>query len=317
MSTRTKYTKWTAGLMGAALLAGALVSGSQAAAAELSDGTLLVVTGNVEEAYNRGAHTGDLRTTGDVDTWVKDLVAKTPRTPDVVLLQEVRGASADYIATQLRKKTGDDFRVAVNAGATPVQEYDKQNKQIIRDTAIILNKTTMSTVDRGGFLTGEYPASASNGGKLKWKKTAYMLAEYKATGAKIALASVHFTTAGDFKDAEASNTYRGKWANQIVNKLDARYPNRDATQIGGDFNAIRCWRGSFNSCQEASFWKLFTSSPHNFSDLLWDMPDPSTHSGIRKETGVDYIFSSARPLRGDVYKTDGADHKVRWALVNS
>ncbi len=316
--TRSRIKSFVAVSAVATVAAGLLTAASprpDVAQAQAGQAHVLTVIANVEEAYNTDTNRNDLDSRTDVKNWVLKLLDETPGNPDVLLLQEVTGNSAEYVASVLRNRTGNaNFRVVKKAWTPAARDYD--TKQIIRDTAIILNLTTMQVADGGRYYTGTYPGDVAVccGLPLKFKQAAVMLAKHRATGVTSALSSVHLTRKKDFRTLDASEHYRAKWSRQIYEMIMRRYPGRDATTIGGDFNQDRCVTGEFKSCEDARFYDRDTES-FRFHDIVWEMP-ADTGSGMLKASGVDYIFSSGTSDRGGIFETPDVDHKTRWAILD-
>jgi exonuclease III len=272
-----------------------------------------VITANLEEAYGRDAHSGDMARMNELPVFAERAQATVPYAPDVVLLQEVRAKSARRAAEVLTSKFRQKFVVAVMPGDHPTTDYP--NKQIHKETSILLNTVTMKQSSRGGFIKNTYSRSVATGGKVAIHKQAQVLATQRSSGKTFALTSLHYARVRDFKTRQASNKARAAWSRQIVSTMHRKYPNADVTHIGGDFNTIRCFSGAFASCKEAAFWKYMHSA--GFLDTLWFAP-ADTFSGILKFTGVDYIFSTARPLDGGQDERGGySDHKMRWVRLAS
>lgn len=292
------------------------VPGAAAGPRNTEDGEILVLTMNLEEAYSMGV--GDTRDNFEVDNFATRVRDVVPQTPDVVLLQEVNYQTSDLAARKLSQRLGDRFIVAVRPKRNTTVEYP--SKQVHTETAILLNSATMAIDDRGGYIDSTYPKSAAApGDKVNVRRHAFMMASERTTGIKVPLVSVHYAMVKSFKTEQLSNEYRGKWSRQIENKLARRYQadsTSRATVVGGDFNASRCVSGSFDSCKEASYVKVFTSAPHKYVDTLRELGLPA---------GVDVLFSTGRPLRGDWDYTGDfsendrkrfySDHRFRWVVV--
>jgi hypothetical protein len=297
----------------AALAMGALVAPSQGRAVHTPPRELTTVIANLNKAYG-GSHTGRLNDMSSVRAFVRRALEMTIYPPDVVLLSEVRARPAKAAARAFSNKTGDTYKVAAMPGKVATKDYP--GKQIHKDTAIILNATSMKQMSRGAFMTHKYTrAEAAKGQKLKFKKTAYTSAVQRSGGGLYAFASVHLAPSDTLRSKAISNSLRRKWARQIKTKLHNKFPNAVMRNIGGDFNMSRCYSGSFASCQEAKFWSYLTS--HGYVDSLYSMPkaQPGNVNCDKRETGVDYIFSTGNPLKGRTDSRGGySDHKLRWAL---
>ena len=300
-------------VMGAALWSPATVT---AAPGKSPDDRVLVVTANLREAYPDG---NDLQNDGDMRVFVKRLLAQVPFAPDVLLLQEVRKQSATFVARHLSRKTGRSYAAVVKPPRDIITE--EQGRSVHTETAIVLNRSTMLPISRGGYIRTSYErADAAPGQKVNVKRHAHIAAEERSTGTKIAIMSLRFVHITDLRSREVSFRYRYRWSNQVARFIARRYPATATGMrvIGGDFNAVRCLNNDPRSCREAGFWKLMTGDRYSYLEALF-------HSGLA--TGVDYIFA-----RNDVvdagfdrnYNADRAerglqpyysDHRFRWGVI--
>ena len=280
-------------------------------------GEILVLINNLEEAFTRDFN--DLKSNFEVDNFAKRVRDVVGEDPDVVLLQEVNYQTAGLAAERLTARLGSTYSVVIRPRRNTTIEYP--TKQVHTETAILINKSTMKVEDKGGYINTSYPLSASAAGqRVQVRRHALAMVSEKATGIKVPLVSVHYAQVSSFKTEKLSNEYRGKWSRAIENKMARKY-NADSSEraavVGGDFNASRCYKGSFASCVEASWWKVFNSSPHNYTDTLRVLDTA--------EAGVDVIWSQGTPLRGtwdengDFRYSDKdrfySDHRMRWVVV--
>ena len=312
-----RFSRSTIGVAAAiGLTAQALFAPVGAGSTNTADNRVLVVIANVEEAYGQG--TRDTANMFEIANFVKRLVPQTPFFPDVLLLQEVNYKSAGLVAQQMSKKTGQRYIVAVRPVRRTTVVFP--NRSVHTETGIVINARTMKIAKRGGFYAASYPKSASAPGvDPHIRRHAHVMLQEKATGLKVPVMSVHFTRERDMKSRTVSNFYRGEWAKEIEALMQRRYradAAAKASNVGGDFNMVRCVSGNFASCKVARFWKIFTSAPHKYADSLFDMGLPA---------GVDIIFTN-----GDVFdggwdengqfpesdrKNYYSDHRFRWAVV--
>ncbi|MEA2460432.1 MAG: hypothetical protein QOH90_609 [Actinomycetota bacterium] len=301
-----------AGVAAAGLLALGLATAPVQAAAT-PPRQIVTVIANVNKAYG-GIHEGkSIHDMSSIKAFVTRAVQMTPSAPDVVLLQELRKEGAAAAAKSFTNKTGDKYIVAVGPPRNhPTLDYAA--KQIHTETAILLNTASMEKSSGGGFIKSSYTHAEGSGGKIKVKKNAFVLATQKSSGLTVALASVHYTPVGDLKSKAVSDRLRGEWSKQIATTLHNKYPTAGLTNIGGDFNTIRCFSGAFKSCKEAAFWKYL--STHGFVDSLYVLPQPGgggAESCMTRATGVDFVFSTGNPQAGGIDTHGGySDHKLRW-----
>lgn len=275
---------------------------------------ITTVIANLDKAYG-GSYIGrSIHDMSSIKAFVAGTIDLVKYYPDVLLLSEIRAEGAKAAAKFLTNKTNQKYIVAVYPGQHPVTEYP--GKQIHKETTIILNATTMKQHDRGGFFKSTYTRDeAAPKKKIAVKKHAYVSARQISSGGLYAFTSVHFTPVSSLKSKAVSDRLRKVWSEQIRTKMHRKYPNAVMTNLGGDFNTIRCYSGAFKACQEAKFWKYLTGQ--GFVDSLYVLPlaKPGPDSCMTRATGVDYIFSTGQPLNGGIdYKGGYSDHEFRWAV---
>ncbi|HET7481360.1 MAG TPA: hypothetical protein VFK89_00730 [Actinomycetota bacterium] len=305
----------------AAALGGSPASAQGGAPTNTADREILVVTANLEEAFSR--HTGDSKDPFEIGNFAARVVDLTPALPDVLLIQEINHDNSLLLARKLTQESGQRYFVGALPRRAVTVEYPKVNpwKEVFSETAIILNKTQMSKIGDDGVYTASYPRSAAAPGEVvSVKRHAYMLAQEKSSGVKVPLVSLHYAMVKGFKTERLSNKYRGIWSRDIENLLARKYNADDTTrlsEIGGDFNASRCYKGAFSSCQVAAWEKVLTSAPHQRIDSL--------RSIDAAPAGVDVIFTNGRALdggwdeHGDFRESDRqhfySDHRFRWVVL--
>ena len=219
----------------AALVMGALVAGSNAFAgpsaasreAQTPLNTLVVVTANLNEAYDDK----DLRSMKELAPFAGRVVASTPHDPDIMLLQEVRRASAEYVADKMSKETGDRYVVATKLSKEPYRSTAR--KWIERDVAVVLNTKTMKSLGKSGVVTTPKPWGVKD--KAMYKEHAYVLAQVRSTGDKIAALSLHFPPSPG--DRSSFPGKFSKWTRKVASAMKNKFPS--ATRVvGGDFNQV-------------------------------------------------------------------------------
>jgi hypothetical protein len=318
-SLRTLFPLALVGLLVASLVVGG--SAVAQAPSNTPDRQVLIVTANLEEAFSR--HTGDAKDPFEIGNFAERVVAMTPYLPDVLLLQEVNHDTTQLLARKLTHESGQRYTVGVLPRRATTVEYPKQNpwKEVFTETAIVINSETMGRVGRGRFYTAGYPRSAAAQGEVvSVKRHAYMLGKEKSSDIRLPLVSLHYAMVKGFKTEALSNKYRGKWSHALENlmakKFDADNPER-LSEIGGDFNASRCFKGEFQSCKVASWERVLTSAPHVYKDSL--------RSIDAAPAGVDVIFTNGRVLsggwdeHGDFPESNRqkyySDHRFRWVVL--
>ena len=320
----TSRTGRRIGALATAALAGLLSlpligSGAQAGLLcrnQSPDGQIAVANNNVEER-----DPVDMKNHGDMETFVNRLLNgagnaqghQIPYTPDVLLLQEVRGSSADYIGGLLTAATGCTFALAVSPGENYVVKND--DPVILRETAILLNTDTMEKVGNSGYIVTKYDRSQADPGvKRTYKSHAWGMAQDLQSGETISLASLHLVKDGSLRNLEVARKLKNKWSRQIAGALKNKFPNADLSAIGGDFNANRCNFGDHN-CPGAPFWRSLTQD-FNYRDSYWVIKDFGRY--------IDYIFAKKFVVDADEdneYDQSSdpfySDHQFRWATLAS
>jgi hypothetical protein len=220
----------------------------------------------------------------------------------------------------LTRRTGQRYIVAVRPIRNTTIEYP--DKAWHTETAIVINARTMAVAKRGGYFAALYPSSAAAPGeRIQVKNHAHVLLREKGTGLEVPVASVHYTNAGNMRSASVSDYWRGVWSRKLERLMHRRYrasAPAKLSNIGGDFNMVRCASGSFQSCKEAKFWETLTSAPHEYTDSMHDLGFP---------TGVDFVFTTGEALRGGIdengkfpesdRKNYYSDHRFRWTVVSN
>ena len=278
---------------------------------------VLVVIANLKEAWG----TEDLGNLREMRVFTRRLINKLPARPDVLLLQEVRHRSASRVASLLGEKTNDAYRVAVDPGRQPSRRISEIRVRYT-ETAILLNKDTMSKASQGAFIRSNYKARhRAPSTDVSIFRQALLLAKEDATGTTIAVASVHLLVQGRLKTLWLSERYRDRWAKQVADELRARYARSDITVIGGDFNQDLCKYDFSPDCSPRSdYYESLTNGPYDFIDAEREVDD-AAH-------GIDLIFTSGTTFSGsadanyDPWMSPNdpkyySDHRFRWAMVGS
>lgn len=290
--------------------AGVAVTPVNAAPATSPPGQVVIVTTNLQEAYGEK----DVKDPRDLDVYVARLMTLLPAAPDVLLLQEMRRSSARSLASRLSTATGFTYRVAVEPARNPhVQRNGRIHK---RETAIVLNTSTMAKVDRGGFIRLDIPRDEMAAGlKPVTKYAARLLVRERGTGLKVPVVSIHLPLSSEFRSDSIANSRRGRFAKKVVRILKERYtglsPRLDT--VAGDFNENR-FIGDTERIQP--FYKVFTQY-NNYRDAL---------VVLKQGYGVDLIFTRAGIMAGDrddSYNTKTtdpdefySDHQLRWMTLS-
>lgn len=312
MSSRfaTRLPKAVPPLAALCLLLGLYGTPAQAASSDTEPYRVLVVTANLREAY--GAD--DVSDHQDMAIFVDRLTAQVPLTSDVLLLQEVRHSSAQWVAQRLSDQTGSQFVVTVDPGAKPTHQEGRLTR--FRETAILLNHDTMAGDGPGTYLpTRPKSSEVPEGAKPSITEHAVIGSVERSTGMALSFASVHFPPKNRLRDS-VEKAVRMRWAQNVANYTDDRYPST-LRSVGGDFNSSRCITGGGDGCSLSPFWSGITEN-ERYRDGVYSV----AHNG-----GVDFVFTGAGTYQADVdstYDPDKAwgdstrfysDHRFRWAVL--
>lgn len=301
--------------------AGALAPSSVAQAAGHSPaGEILVVTTNLQEAWDTG---GDMKDMSEMKPYVARLIDQTPYLPDVLLLQEVRLKSAKYVAELLTNETGETYTLAVKPPRRPWTQNPQRRTET--ETAILMNSETMEKIDNGGFiaLTYERKHAADKSVRVETTRHARVSLKELDGGAEFAGASVHLQY-GRLASKELDYRYQEKWTNQLARTLKGKYPNA-TRNVGGDFNENRCRDTSKGArdCRKSPFWTNLTQDPWSYKDVMFERFKAGDRGmGLG---GVDFIFTTGRAIRAgsdlSYDKTDPnqfySDHRFFWVVVGA
>ena len=250
--------------------------------------------------------------------FVRRLLDKLTMRPDVLLLQEVSHKSARKVARLLTERTTDTYGVAVDAGDQVTIKLSP-SKYFHRETAIVINRTTMAKVSSAYLRTSYAHKHASGTSKVGVRRQSLMLAEEKASGFRLALASVHLATKGALRTHDLSQRYRNQWAKQVVATLRQRYPAAGNTvTVGGDFNQDMCEYAIKKDCRPwAPFYKTYVDGL-GLQDSVRNVigghgVDFVFTEGRVEDAGKDatYVWKNVQNDPSRFY----SDHAFRWAVV--
>lgn len=311
---RTKLAMVGAMLM--TVIAQASLPAATAQTQNSPDSRILIVTENIEEAFGMGRNDpGDMF---EIPNFVERLIPRTPFLPDVLLMQEVNYKSSAYLAREMTRQSGQRYVVVARPRQRTTIEYPHQS--VHEETGIIINAQTMRVVKKSRYTQTDYPRSAAaSGQRPQGRRHAHMMLAEKGTDLQVPVMSLHFARTSDMKSLSVSDSYRAEWARKIESLMQRRYgadADGKVSNVAGDFNMDRCVTGSFASCQEARFWKTFTSRPHRYKDSQYDAGLP---------IGVDIIFTTGQvfdagwdehgKFNESNRKNYYSDHRFRWVVV--
>jgi hypothetical protein len=284
-------------------------------------GKILIVTENLEEGFNPT----DLKNMREVRVFVGRLLDRLPYEPDILLLQEVRTKSAEYVARVLRKRTGHSYRVGTRPGRRPYRQTP--TKVIKSDTAVVYSAKTMKKLD-AGFVKTSWPARHGDAREQALKRkhikrNAYAHFRERQGRATAAVASIHWP--GTMRSQKHVNRYGRKWSARIAKFLQRKFPLKPIKvhAIGGDFNRPSHRHTESGEKVPYPFWRTLTSD-HGYNDAVWTVDARPDNEDITNG-GVDYIFARARIVRAGVdhaYDKRAvppskyySNHRFRWTVV--
>lgn len=291
-------------------------------------GRLLIVSANLDLAFPK--RSPNPTQTGAFADRVASIL---PHAPDALLLQEVDRPNASKLAAQLSEKL--PFTYAVKAAPNdPVVDKSSGTEDVVGDTAIILNTTTMKALERPGLISTRYRADdRAPQTKPKAKQHVYLVAGQRGGSLKVAMSSVHFVPAERLASPIVGFCYKGQWTQKIVRLLSGRYPTaRHLHVIAGDFNNRRCLATTETvQCDTWPFWFALVHK-WGFDDAVFAVhgkSDETLREQYRKgatysKLRVDYIFTTGALMDASHDTTYGAipsdpgfysDHRLVWALI--
>lgn len=269
-------------------------------------GRVLVVSANLYETDY-----GDVYDSSDLRVFVRRMFRQVPRSPDVVLLQELWGRSASAVAGIMSRRSPDRYAVAMPA-ADPPWRQPSSSYVVGTDSAIVVNTRTMRIKRSGHLRLGYDPSKAT--GEVRVKRHPYALMKERRGNFALPVVSVHFPKAEHFTTRKVSRNVKARWMRTLTRRLGRIFPNefhRKRRVIAGDFNNPRCQRNAplckFTSAYRVATRKLGYRDSVNIMNG-WDNP-------------IDFIFSKAPVSQSGVdhaskkQKRRYSDHRFRWALL--
>ena len=291
-------------------------------------GRLLIVSANLDLAFPKRppnpAQTG---------AFADRIASILPYAPDAILLQEVDRPNVSKLAAQLSERLPFTYAVK-GAPNDPVVDKSSPKEDVVGDSAIIINNTTMRALERPGVISTRYRADdRAPQTKPRAKQHVYVAAGERGGSLKVAMASVHFVPAERLASTTVGFCYKGQWTQKIIRVLNGRYPTTGHLHvIAGDFNNRRCLATTETvQCETWPFWFGLVQKS-GFDDAIFAVhgqSDETLREQYRKGAGfsklrVDYIFTTATVMDASHDTTYGAipsdpgfysDHRLLWALI--
>ncbi|MDQ4143939.1 MAG: hypothetical protein M3198_09395, partial [Actinomycetota bacterium] len=146
-----------------------------------------------------------------------------PIIPDVVLLQEVRADVVATVKAAFEEKTSCDFMIAANAAKSAFRWADPKTrtKQIGQDTAVLMNKNTM-TYEQSGYVSNSYRAKFAVGPVVVKKHAWAWMQEIDGDPSdnhlplEVLATSAHYPRGSKFKSKEIELTLKRKFSKRIA-----------------------------------------------------------------------------------------------------
>jgi endonuclease/exonuclease/phosphatase family metal-dependent hydrolase len=293
----------------------------------------LVVTWNLKEAFERA----DLTEKRDVRAAAQRLATALPRLPDVVLLQEVIGSSAAEIARLLTTTTKKPYEVVAAPPATTHIIKWAPPRQTIRDSAILVNQSTMEKVRRVSWIATTFDPRDRDPEAPMLTTTEHPVAllEHRGSGQRLVVVVAHFVH-GQGMTKASEDSYKASWLRQIGQRVERTFgadAQVTARVIAGDLNTNRCVRQPEKiKGKEREFWKVMTAEM-GYLDAVYVTNCESDESlmaqyrrGQRLATKrIDYIFVKGNVKAAshdlDYDPAEGSeewatDHRLVYALVD-
>jgi hypothetical protein len=260
-----------------------------------------------------------------------------PKTPDVLLLQEVSRSAAVKTAGNLSARFGVRFAAVVRPARSlwvKLRVHDgKLNGVDVykKNTAIVVNTRTIKYV-KGGYLSTPQLERDRTDGIRTIQHQAHALLREKQTGIKVSAMSIHFNSNNFFPSPEQGRIRRTVWSKKVAAFARRRYTGTTSRLIAGEFCQRRCRRGGLESigCEVSRFWRILTHE-FGYRDAVFAAnrtSDEDLEEQARSRDGkpmrIDYIFARPKVVRAsrDIgYTADKgdsnyiSDHRGNWALV--
>jgi hypothetical protein len=298
-------------LTGAVLLA--LVAGipfgfrssAEAAPRNTPGDRLTIVTANLLEGFDNA----DLHDMRELKVFTRRVLDLVPNLPDAMLLQEVRARSARHVARLMSRKSGQRYRVAVNAGRRP---YRRRAGTVYKqDCAIVINTTTARVTGATGYLKIRYRQK----GRRTVKKNAYAFVARRNTKVEEPISTALLST-----HVPGSNL--APRVRTMAEFLQRRFPKTSVRQmsvVGGDFNRAAS-TGPWDNPRWHRWWKVMTGARYRYVDTVYSAERNRGINFIFARRGVvnagwdeKYDFRAARGDRRRFY----SNHAFRWAVVKN
>jgi endonuclease/exonuclease/phosphatase family metal-dependent hydrolase len=292
------------------------------------------VSWNVREVFEPD----DLRGNEDMEAAARRLAYNLPRGADLILLQEVNGASAREIARLLSTLSKTKHEVVA---APPLSTHIMKTSpphQTTRDTAIVTNSETMKKVGRVRWLSCSFDAEDADpeAQHLTTHQEPCVLVEHIPSQKRVVAVAAHFVQDQGIRDMPTENSYKAQWLRDIAGEIEKSLPpgpKRVASIIGGDLNVDRTpGYPEKVKGKERDFWKVMTKDM-GYVDAVFEMnseSDEMLQAQYRRGSRpagkrIDYIFIKGTVTAAshdlDYDPPEGSpgwatDHRLVWAEIS-
>jgi hypothetical protein len=190
----------------------------------------------------------------------------------------------------------------------------------------VINKKTMTATTKG-HITHKYKLSQSSpGDPVRWKRTAWALLHKHNEGnddsIDVPTAALHFPKWREFSSNQVSCNLKGKWANQIMNKLDAvettfeTYNPAEEVEFkawGGDTNNFRKNHPDCDPGDTPLYANATSRAPVPYRDVIVTLVNPTTNP-------IDFLFTTGNIAAAGVDEntptgSGPSEHDARWGLI--
>ncbi len=181
---------------------------------------LLVVNANLRESHPNWPddiraqdRLLDLESMQELTNFANHVREHVPYAPDILLLQEVIGPSAEQTAKELQATLHRPYRAIVMGEGSNLVGPKGDDYKHKRNTAVIIDESRIALIGSSGFTTLEMkPGDEPPEEPRIAQEQAYALLRRRGSGLNIAVMSVHWSTTYHFASIEAAAVRRMDWA---------------------------------------------------------------------------------------------------------
>lgn len=258
----------------------------------------------------------DIAQKGELVNFADRLAGELHVVPDVLLFSEAIGVSTRATAKLLTKEFGVRFGTAI--APTDLYVGNSSRRANKRNTSVVINMKTMERVNQGGYVTVRQPQGEQAEGTLPTSQDeAHVLLREKASGARVAVMSVHLLSSRKFRSRAIARQRKGIWAENLMSFFRDKYPDAPIKILGGEFNERRCLAHLETlECDSdrpnsptgtTPLWRAITGDPFNYKDSVyeynsrgpWDLWKAANKlEGKKGGKRIDFIFGKPEVYSG-------------------